>query len=40
MAIEHDADEDGSRSEPRSEFHALARKVMDEDRDVLDALDE
>lgn len=42
MAADHESESDGEdeRLEPVSGFHALARTVMDEDREVLDALDE
>ncbi|MEF8757407.1 MAG: hypothetical protein V5A23_03515 [Halobacteriales archaeon] len=44
MAIEDDgfrgeSGDDGA-DEPISEFHARARELMQEDREVLDALDE
>lgn len=41
MAVEgNDREEDSRDEEPISAFHARARKVMQEDREVLDALDQ
>lgn len=41
MAVEKDEPDDSEEEveEPVSEFHARARDVMEEDREVLDALD-
>lgn len=40
MSLEEGEPEEGCAPAPISEFHALAREVMEEDREVLDALDE